>query len=74
MPNREEIRARISETLKQPLERVTDDTALAMLVTDSFVLVEVAIELQEEFDVRLSQEQLNAVKTVGDLIDLIAPA
>jgi acyl carrier protein len=41
-------------------------------VAESFVLVEMAIELQEEFHVRLLQEDLNGVRTVADLTRLVA--
>ncbi len=57
----------MSRILKKPVERLTDSTPLADLVVESLILVEMVISLQEEFGVRLSQEQLQPVKTVGDL-------
>ena len=48
-----------------------DDAVLTDLVNNSFVLVELVIELQEEFDVRFQQADMNEVKTVGALIDLV---
>jgi acyl carrier protein len=68
----ESVRRRIAEILRQPLEKVAEATELIDLVADSFVLVEMAIELQEEFHVRLLQEDLNGVRTVADLIRLVA--
>jgi acyl carrier protein len=68
----ESIRRRIAEILRQPLEKVADATELIELVAESFVLVEMAIELQEEFHVRLLQEDLNGVRTVADLTRLVA--
>jgi len=62
----------MAEILRQPLEKVADATELIDLVAESFVLVEMAIELQEEFRVRLLQEDLNGVRTVADLIRLVA--
>jgi len=52
--------------------RIAPTTPLVDLVTDSFVLVELAIELQEEFDVQLEAQDLQLVTTVQDLVDLIA--
>jgi len=71
MTGREEIRAEIAKFVKKPVARITDDLALLDLVQESFVLVEMVIELQETFSVRFGQEDLSAVKTVGDLIDLV---
>ena len=68
----ESVRRRIAELLRQPLEKVADATELIDLVAESFVLVEMAIELQEEFHVRLLQEDLNGVRTVADLTRLVA--
>lgn len=68
----ESVRRRIAEILRQPLEKVADATELIDLVAESFVLVEMVIELQEEFHVRLLQEDLNGVRTVADLTRLVA--
>jgi acyl carrier protein len=68
----ESVRRRIAEILRQPLEKVADGTELIDLVAESFVLVEMVIELQEEFHVRLLQEDLNGVRTVADLTRLVA--
>jgi len=66
----EEIKNRIAEVLNISVERFNDETILKDLVTDSFLLVEMAIELQEDFQVRFSQEDLKEVGTIGDLIFL----
>lgn len=65
------VKARTSSFLKVPLERLGDDVPLVDLVSESFVLVQLVIELQEEFPVRLVQEDLRDVKTVGDLVRTI---
>jgi len=72
VPIHESVRRRIAEILRQPLDKVADATQLMDLVAESFVLVEMAIELQEDFNVRLLQEDLNGVRTVRDLTQLIA--
>ena len=67
----EEIKNRIAEVLNISVERFNDETTLKDLISDSFLLVEMAIELQEDFQVRFSQEDLKEVGTIGDLIFLI---
>ena len=65
------VKTRIAEVLNISADRVSEETNLKDLVSDSFLLVEIAIELQEDFRVRVSQEDLNVVHTVQDLIALI---
>ncbi|HEY2515075.1 MAG TPA: acyl carrier protein [Polyangiaceae bacterium] len=65
------VKAKMAALLKISPERVTDDQALGDLVADSFALVELSVELQEEFGVRLFQRELKDVRTVGQLARLI---
>lgn len=65
------VKTKIAEVLNISAERVSEETNLKDLVSDSFLLVEMAIELQEDFRVRFSQEDLKVVQTVQDLIALI---
>jgi len=71
MSNKDSVRAKIAEVLGHKAEVIMDDAVLTDLVNNSFVLVEMVIELQEEFDVRFQQADMNEVKTVGALIDLV---
>jgi acyl carrier protein len=72
MSNRENVRQKIAEVLGHDLQVVTDDRLLTDLVNSSFLLVEMVIELQEEFDVRFQQADMNEVATVSHLLDLVA--
>lgn len=67
MERKESFKLAMSKFLNQPVERLQDDASLSSLVSESLVLVEMVIGLQEDFGVRLSQEQLQTVSTVGDL-------
>ena len=67
---REQIRGRIAEIIGQPLDRVQDQAQLANLVTSSFLLVELIIDLQDEFEARFGQTEMQYVKNVGQLLDL----
>ena len=65
------IREKMAEVLGHESSAIEDDAELASLVNSSFVLVELVIELQVEFDVRFNQADMNEVTTVRDLIELI---
>lgn len=71
MSNRESVRAKIGEVLGHTAQVANDEAVLTDLVNSSFVLVEMVIELQEEFDVRFQQADMKEVKSVGDLLDLV---
>ena len=51
-------------------ESIASKRVLTDLVNSSFLLVEMVIELQEEFDIRFQQADMNEVSTVGQLLDL----
>ena len=67
-----DIKGRMAAFLRQPVERLEDIAVLTDLVTESFILVEMVIELQEQLGVRITQDDLKEVKTVGDLTAVFA--
>ena len=71
MSERERVRSAIASFLRLAPEKVRDEAVLTDLVRESFVLVEMVIELQETFDVRFGQDDLRAVRTAGDLVELV---
>jgi acyl carrier protein len=64
------VKSKMAGLLRLPISKLRDESALTDLVAQSLALVEMVIELQEEFGVRLVQEDLKDVKTVGDLTRL----
>ena len=68
MASRDEVRAKMGEFLQHPVKKLQDDAILTDLVTDSMILVNMVIELQEDFGIRLVQDDLKDVKTVGQLL------
>ena len=68
MANREEVRVKMAEFLRHPVSKLPDEALLADLVTDSMILVNMVIDLQEDFRIRLMQEDLKEVKTVGQVL------
>lgn len=71
MLDREAVRARMARTLGKPADVLADDAVLLAQVHDSFALVEMVIDLQDEFGVRLVGDDLMEVKTVGQLLDVV---
>ena len=71
VPTTDEVVCRIAEVLGVPEARVRPEVALADLVSESYSLVEMAIELQDDYDVIFTQADLSAVSTVGDLAELV---
>lgn len=71
VPTTEAVVARIAEALGVPESRVGLEVPLADLVAESYPLVEMAIELQDDYDVIFTQADLSAVSTVGDLVELV---
>ena len=66
------IKERISKSLHIPIAKLKDEALVKEIVTESFALVEMVIDLQEEFGIRLGQEDLKVIKTIGELTTLIA--
>ena len=68
--------AKVKQVLGQSLNRepgeLEDAIVLTDLVAESFALIETVISLQEELSIRLVQEDLRDVKTVGDLVRVCA--
>ncbi|MGI8809470.1 MAG: acyl carrier protein [Acidimicrobiales bacterium] len=71
VPTVEEIVGRVAEVLGVAESRVRPEVQLADLVSDSYLLVEMAIELQDDYDVIFTQADLSGVSTVADLAELV---
>ncbi len=71
MPDKNTVKEKMAGFLRVPISRLEDEALLTHLVAESFVLVEMVIALQEELGVHLVQEDLKAVKTVGDLTQVL---
>lgn len=67
----DEVLQHIASQLRQPVEKLDAGVELTDVAADSFVLVEMAVTLQEDFDVYFRQSDLEAVRTVGDLVALV---
>lgn len=66
------VQRRIAAVLRLPAESVSAETELADVVADSFALVEMMIELQEDYGVAFGQDDIAPLRTAGDVAELIA--
>jgi acyl carrier protein len=76
MSGREALRSTLlgllEEEMGEPFPALADDQDLReSLGLDSVDVVGLVMRIEREFRVRLSQEELTAVKRVGDLLDLM---
>ncbi|MDB4974885.1 MAG: acyl carrier protein [Myxococcaceae bacterium] len=74
---RDEIIARIRNVLvtsfEIPEERVTLEARLMDdLELDSIDAIDMAVQIQEMTDVRVEEDELRKLRTVGDTVDLVA--
>jgi acyl carrier protein len=65
------IAERIAQVLQVPKEQLKPEVLISELGTDSLELVEMAIDLQEEFDVIITQEEFARIRTLGELQSLL---
>lgn len=65
------VAERISTLLSLPVDKLTPATALQDLALDSFRMVEMVVDLQEEFGSIFAQADLEHVSTLQDLFKLL---
>lgn len=66
-----DVVGRIAEVVRRPAATLRMDTELAAVAPDSFVLVEIVIDLQEEFGVRFEHDDMTGLRTVADVVGLL---
>ena len=75
-PNREEvlerIRAHLSEELGIDAAKIEEGSRFKDdLEADSLDLVELVVELEDRYGIRMAEDQAERVKTVGDAVDFV---
>lgn len=76
MPSTDEIRAGLAEILKEVADvapdQVTDEKSFTDdLDVDSLSMVEVVVAAEEKFGVKIPDDELPKLKTVGDAVNYI---
>ena len=68
----EEIKELVAESLGTDVEELTEETSLSDdLNADSLDLFEMVMELEDKFGVKIPTEDLEQIKTIGDVKDYI---
>jgi acyl carrier protein len=68
----EQLRTNASEVLRVEPARITEQARFGDdLQADSLDLVELVMALEERYDVRIPEEELEGIVTVGDALDLL---
>jgi len=62
----------VAEAAGSEIDELTADTELiTKLNMDSLAIFELAIELEEAFELRIPDEDIDDIKTIGDVIEYI---
>ena len=69
MDKLEEIRAKLAQAAKK--DKLADDDKLRDLGLDSLDIVEMLLQLEEEYDVHFDDMDMSNLNTVKDLLDAI---
>lgn len=65
------VRTRAGELLETPPDLPEDTRFVEDLGLDSLSLVEWTLALEDDFDIELPEEDVTAVATLGELVDLV---
>ena len=69
----DDIIALLAATLEVSPEEIPDDIGVdSGLPFDSLQLYEFVIDLEEKYNIKISDEALDGIKDIGDIVDLVA--
>lgn len=70
---KEKVFELVAEHLGVDIEKISDDTSFINdLGADSLDIVELVMDLEEEFDVKIPEDIADKIQTVGDAVAFIA--
>ena len=68
----DKIKSILAEQLDVDVEELTPETDIAKdLNADSLDVVEILMSLEDEFSVEIPDEEIENIKTIGDLVEYI---
>lgn len=67
----DKVKKIISEQLEVDEDSLTAETTFEEIDADSLDIVELVMALEEEFDLEISDQEIENIKTVGDVVNYI---
>ncbi len=61
----------VADQLEVDISKLTKETTFEDIDADSLDIVELVMALEEEFDLEISDQEIENIKTVGDVIKYI---
>ncbi len=65
------VKGIIADQLEVGIDKLTLDTTFEDIDADSLDIVELVMALEEEFDLEISDQEIENIKTVGDVVRYI---
>ncbi len=73
MDVKEKVKSIIADQLEIDIDKLTMETTFEEIDADSLDIVELVMTLEEEFDMEISDEEIENIKSVGDVVKYIEP-
>jgi acyl carrier protein len=70
----DKIIAIVAEQFQMDADEITEDTVLSEIGADDMDVADLVLAVEDAFDMDVTIEQANALRTVGDLADLAEDA
>lgn len=67
----DQVKAIIADQLEVDRSKLTGETTFEDIDADSLDIVELVMALEEEFDLEISDQEIENIKTVGDVVKYI---
>lgn len=67
----EKVKAIVSEQLEVAPENLSAETTFEEIDADSLDIVELVMALEEEFDLEISDQEIENIKSIGDIVRYI---
>ncbi len=71
MSAEQKVKQIIADQLEVSIGKLTMDTTFEDIDADSLDIVELVMALEEEFDLEISDQEIENIKTVGDVVRYI---
>lgn len=71
MSVQDKVKQIIAEQLEVAINKLTMETTFEEIDADSLDIVELVMALEEEFDLEISDQEIENIKTVGDVVKFI---